>query len=141
MTVEKEHKYGFTIEGVEDYISKNKFLINTFQSIGITDPFPDDLILQEQDIQLHANSEITIDNLVYPKARYAKGQSPLMIYIPSKQIMLKIIRACIGCNIVEEIWLNRDETIPSESPAEKKVNWAERPKNNYNKDKKQKIYL
>ena len=46
------------------------------------------------------------DKLVYPEFRYIKGQVPYCIYIPRKEIMLKLMRACIGVTREEDLWFN-----------------------------------
>ena len=45
-------------------------------------------------------------DLVYPKSRYQEGQSPLLIYLPSRKIMFQIMRACIGVDHVSDLWFN-----------------------------------
>ena len=32
--------------------------------------------------------------------------SPMIVYIPSKEVMFKMMRACLGCNHKEELWIN-----------------------------------
>ena len=44
-------------------------------------------------------------DLVYLETRYYKEASPLCIYIPKKEVMLKIMRACIGANKTSDFWL------------------------------------
>jgi hypothetical protein len=52
------------------------------------------------------NFDIPEDDLdfVYADSRYRKDNSPNCIYIPSKKVMLKIMRACIGITDVKELW-------------------------------------
>lgn len=78
----------------------------------MSDPFPDEATVIEQDNQLLGDQKLTMENLVYPKERYKKGIIPLQIYIPSKQIMLKMIKACIGCESKEDLWFNRTNDMP-----------------------------
>ena len=72
-------------------------MVNTFWSIGMSDPFPDESTILEQESHLFTNVEFNINNPVYPKFKYVKDQIPFMIFIPSKQFMMKLMRSCIGC--------------------------------------------
>ena len=61
----------------------NTYLISSFESVGLPDPFP---------------RKETANNFPehgYPSERYCHGTSPSCIYIPTKQLMIKIMRACI----------------------------------------------
>ena len=42
--------------------------------------------------------------MVYPKERYNEGNSPYTIYIPSKDIMFKLMRACIHAEDPTDLW-------------------------------------
>jgi hypothetical protein len=44
-------------------------------------------------------------DLVYLESRYFPESSPLCIYIPKKEVMLKIMRACIGAKKTSDFWL------------------------------------
>ena len=44
-------------------------------------------------------------DLVYLKSRYYEKSSPLCIYIPKKEVMLKIMRASIGAKKPSDFWL------------------------------------
>jgi hypothetical protein len=44
-------------------------------------------------------------DLVYQESRYYKDDSPICIYIPKKEVMLKIMRACIGVQKTTDFWL------------------------------------
>jgi hypothetical protein len=101
----------------EDFLVKYKivedmksFFINGFQTVGWSDPFPDDdqfitgscddgdnLILPEK-----------IDDWVYPEIRLSYDASPYQIYIPKKEIMLKMMRACIAVKKPQDLWVNQD---------------------------------
>ena len=43
----------------------------------MSDPFPDEATVMEQDNQLLGHEKLSIENLVYPKERYEKGILPL----------------------------------------------------------------
>jgi len=68
--------------------------------IGSVDDTPDDLKLPS-----------TIYDRVYPDTRYTPGNSPYCIYIPCKEVMLKLMRACIKVKHAEHLWVmeNRPE--------------------------------
>lgn len=53
-----------------------------------------------------ANFDIPKDDLdfVYADSRYRKDNSPNCIYIPSRKVMLKIMRACIGVTEEKDLW-------------------------------------
>jgi len=65
--------------------------------IGSVDDTPDDLKLPEGP-----------DDRVYPDSRYTKGNSPYCIYIPCREIMLKLMRACIKVKHAEHLWVMKD---------------------------------
>ena len=82
-------------------------LINSFQTIGWPDPFPNDCKEVTGSIEDGHNLVIpseTLD-LVYLESRYYEEASPLCIYIPKKEVMLKIMRACIGATKTSDFWL------------------------------------
>ena len=104
----------------------SKFLISSFEQIGWQDPFPNDCMMHAFKDKGHkcdcpktmvpANSE----NLVYPESRYIKGMIPFVIYIPKKEMMMKMIRACFGVKKVEDLWFNQkleEEPSPAEEAA------------------------
>ena len=45
-------------------------------------------------------------DLVYKRDRYLKDVRPFFVYIPSKILMLKLMRACVEVNLEEELWFN-----------------------------------
>lgn len=44
-------------------------------------------------------------DLLYPENRYIEDQVPLHIYIPRKEIMFKLMRACIDVEKPEDLWI------------------------------------
>lgn len=75
--------------------------------IGWSDPFPDDdkvLIGSIDDEKFHLATQH--DEWVYPEYKYSFGQCPMLIYIPKKEIMLKMMRACIAIKRPHELWIN-----------------------------------
>lgn len=86
------------------------YLINRFWTVGFTDPYPDD------DKFIKGSVDDAPDDLkapgrssdrVYPDSRYTPGNSPYCIYIPSHEVMLKLMRACIRVQKKEDLWINR----------------------------------
>jgi hypothetical protein len=47
---------------------------------------------------------ITADNLVYATERFTEGNSPNTLYFPSKLLLFKIMKACIGVKFKEHLW-------------------------------------
>jgi hypothetical protein len=47
------------------------------------------------------------DDFVYPINRLVYSLSPSTIYMPSKKVLFKLMRSCIGVNEVEELWFNQ----------------------------------
>ena len=108
-----------------DLIEKNKsFLVNSFWMIGWDDPFPDDdefIIGSIDDPAPDLKSPEAADDWVYPEFRYVEGNAPNQIYIPRKEIMLKIMRACIGVKNPEDLWINsKDSQIENAQTQEEK---------------------
>jgi len=46
-------------------------------------------------------------NLIYKKFLIASEDSPQCIYLPSKECLFKIMRACIGVCSIEDLWFNQ----------------------------------
>ena len=80
-----------------------KYLIDDCEEIGIKDPFP-------TDNDGPNNSIIKIpekaSDFVYPMPRMVFGLSPTTIIMPSKKMLFKLMRACIGVSSLEELWFN-----------------------------------
>jgi len=80
--VQNEKKYGFCYTKGELWDLK-PFHVNTFWSIGMPDPFPDESTVIEKDNQLLGNEPLQLGKLIYPEARYRKNIHILSIYVPS----------------------------------------------------------
>lgn len=106
LTLQNEQNYGFLQENQEETIKKSQFMVNTFWSIGMSDPFPDESTILEQESHLFTNVAFDINTHVYPSYKYKEGQIPFMIFIPSKQLMMKLMRSCIGCSSPRDLWFN-----------------------------------
>jgi hypothetical protein len=98
-----DEKYGY----VSTFSNKQKYANLTFWSIGMADPFPDETTTADPNCNMLGDQEFTPENLIYPEYKYSKEMSPLCVYIPSKQLLLKILRACMGVEEVKELWFNR----------------------------------
>jgi len=48
----------------------------------------------------------TFKDDVYPKSKYFEESNPFCLYIPNKEIMFKMIRACIKVTEPEDLWIN-----------------------------------
>ena len=88
------------------------FNINSFTQIGLEDPFPDDDkfikgSLDDVDPKVYFMPQVPTD-LVYQKQRFT-ATSPTCVYIPRKEIMLKLMRAAIEASDVDELWFNRNQ--------------------------------
>ena len=82
-------KYNSVIERAKSY------QIWSFQQIGMSDPFPNEPMETEFSVPT------CNDDLVYRADRYMDGNSPCVIYIPSKLLLFKLMRSCIGVNKIE----------------------------------------
>jgi hypothetical protein len=47
--------------------------------------------------------------LIYPLIRYDPDDSPMTIYIPTRSVMFKLMRACLGCKHVEDLWIFHED--------------------------------
>ena len=47
------------------------------------------------------------EDLVYHESRYTEDYSPLVIYVPSKMVLVKLMRACMACDDPSDLWINR----------------------------------
>ena len=88
--------------------SYKPFVINSFQTIGWSDPFPHDdefIIGSLDDGDNLVVPEEPLD-LVYAESRYTPDHSPLCIYVPKKEIMLKMMRACVEVKKPDNLWFH-----------------------------------
>lgn len=72
----------------------------------MADPFPDENTVIEDGKQLFGDEIIGIDQLVYPQSKYLKDKSPKTIFIPQRNVMIKMIRASLGCESESDLWFN-----------------------------------
>ena len=46
-----------------------------------------------------------ITDCTYNINRYHEDQSPMLVYIPNKPLIFKMMKACIGIDKVEDLWI------------------------------------
>ena len=85
---------------------KITFLIDDFEEINIVDPFPDENEFTTTVI-MHFPEQAS--DFVYPVNRLIYSLTPSSIYFPSKKIVCKLMRACIGVTDVDDLWFNQKE--------------------------------
>lgn len=76
--------------------------INTFAQIGWPDPFP-----KENSFTSKISKPTSINDLVYDKNRLFPRKLPKQVYIPRKELMLKMMRACVGVKEEEQVWVEQ----------------------------------
>ena len=93
-----------------------KYNISSFEEIGIVDPFPDDKIQKRNfKIPQRVNEIYDIEQLVYHESRYCYNENPKLkknifcIFIPSKEVMFKLMRASIHVSSESELWFNYND--------------------------------
>jgi hypothetical protein len=72
----------------------------------MVDPFPDE---NDFDLKYPLVKPVSINDTVYHESRYNKQNSVLCVYIPRKEIMFKLMRACLGVQSVDQLWFNITE--------------------------------
>ena len=65
------------------------------------DPFP------EEPMETEFAIPTSEGDLVYRSDRYIDGQSPKCIYIPSKLILWKMMRACLDIKDTKDLWFKQ----------------------------------
>lgn len=90
----------------EFIVDKNvTYLIDDCEEIGIKDPFPE----EDEAGYNHIKIPEKVDDFVYPINKLVYSLSPTTIFIPSKKIMFKLMRACLGVYEPEDLWFNKTE--------------------------------
>ena len=87
-----------------DHVSKT-WLVNDWEDIGVSDPFPH----EESTNNISFAMPETPENFVYAEERLQKEISPYCIFVPRKEVMWKMMRACIGCKETSDLWIFQDE--------------------------------
>ena len=88
------------------YVTYNKvfkprlqaFNINSLLTVGLEDPFPNEVSYNKTRGHLPEEVPDSQDTVafVYDTARYIEGNSPYCVYVPCRDIMFKLMRACIA---------------------------------------------
>jgi len=73
-----------------DYSKNLDYHVNSFEQLGWSDPYTEELCLASD---WKIPKELT--SLAYSKCRLKCDCIPQMIYVPRKDIMFKLMRACI----------------------------------------------
>ena len=87
------------------------YLIKRFFTVGFADPFPDDdkfITGSVDDTPDDLLPPSTVNDRVYPDQRYTPGNSPYCLYIPVKEMMLKLMRACVEVKKPSDLWIMRN---------------------------------
>ena len=75
------------------------FTVNSFERVGLADPFPGDKDNTDKEATLAWNSRILdapLEVQIYPNSKaYDASMTPLQIFIPSRAVMFKLMRSCI----------------------------------------------
>jgi hypothetical protein len=50
---------------------------------------------------------VKAENLIYDKKKYVENYPPKVTYIPSEEIMFKIMRSLINCKKIEDFFIFR----------------------------------
>lgn len=98
----------------EDYVDETPYKISNLRSIGLGDPFPDantNLLSNRDKLLLAHSADLKITDLVYPDSRYHPDRSPSMIYMPSRSVIIKLIRACLCVKDEEDLWFNKSSPL------------------------------
>ena len=119
-SISEETKAGSRI--TENFLTKERYdiideredihyLIKTFFSVGFADPFPDDdkfIIGSKDDAPDGLEPPSKVEDRVYPDQRYTEGNSPYCLYIPVKEMMLKLMRACVDVKSPSDLWIMKN---------------------------------
>ena len=70
------------------------YLINSFEQISFPDPYPSENLFLSSCLPPKDR-----DDIVYDKCRFFKNKAPYVLYIPRKEMMFKMMRACV--NVVD----------------------------------------
>ena len=108
LSIEIEEEFGLLCPD-KRYIEANPWLVHTFWSIGMADPFPDESTVMEEHNKW-IDGAFAVGAAVYPASRYTPDHSPAMLYVPSQYMMIKIIRACMGCAVPGDLWFHHGAT-------------------------------
>ena len=87
-----------------DFNTQNQtWNINSFEQVGWLDPFPFET---KKDEECPCFPRF-VSEMAYESDRFIPKLAPFVIYIPKKEIMWKIMRACIGVTTKEGLWCSK----------------------------------
>ena len=107
-----EGEIGLSLEralGISKMKEEKPWLINSFADIGWLDPFPQK---KEQKKEKKGGTKLQPfekRNLVYSESRYRQDQNPFSVYLPNKRILITMMRACMGVDKPEHLWIEGNE--------------------------------
>ena len=78
--------------------------INSFFDIGWADPYTEE---SPNGLEMIKSIKLpsAANDLVYHESRYKEEYSPYVIYLPSDDLMFKLMRACLNCKQIEDLWI------------------------------------
>ena len=83
-------------ESMLNHRKYESYYINQFWDLGWADPFPEDDKVGGMPDTADLSLPTKPDDLVYEECRYVEKYSPYCIYIPKKDLMIKLMRSCLG---------------------------------------------
>ena len=91
---------------------RRPWLIGLFPTIGWSDPFPEEDLAYDPLGTKYKFTKTDLDNLevdqpCYAPSRYIKGQSPHMLWIPKRELLVKLMRASVCVKNKYDLWFNR----------------------------------
>ena len=107
MSVQLEYDFQIVHKKTQKLDDFKTYFINSFQAIGWPDPFPDEHTMAIHDQNQETEFLRDPEDLVYHESRYSEEYSPLVIYMPSKMVLVKLMRACMACDDPSDLWINR----------------------------------
>ena len=93
-------KYAKVFDGV-----KKHYYLKSFEQIGMQDPFPTD----KNNFDFSKGLPEDHNDLTYHESRFMDDNSPKCLYLPSRFVMFKIMRACVDVTKVDELWFMHPE--------------------------------
>ena len=87
------------------------YVIGSFHKIGWNDPFAHEELNSDLESEIpKPELNIEIDTPVYNLKRLVPGMSPSCLWMPKKELMVKLMRACINARTKNDLWFNRKKT-------------------------------
>lgn len=80
------------------------YFINKFCNVCWKDPFPEEDPHKHGIVEEGLNMPQYWTDSAYPEQRFIEGLSPYCLYLPKKEIMFKMMRACIKVQDPKDLW-------------------------------------